>query len=273
MSTGKVVFSLDFELGWGHRKTRPSYVDKLRAERGLVRERITELIDLFDRYEVPATWAVVGKLVESGEDSLFHAPDLFETLLDSEPDHDIGLHSYAHEFYDGLSESTADEDLDAGIDALTEWGCRPRSFVFPQNRISHLERLAEHDITCYREDRNPNRGFLSRFVSPVTFESSTGGTVPTGVPSSMFLAANRPSWYRRRYAFRGLTTAVKKRELVHYWLHPHNAVTDDSLLNEVEALLARVRSAADDGNVVLETMSGITATNRPQASEEETHER
>jgi predicted deacetylase len=269
MNAGQVIFSLDFELGWGHRESRPAYVDKLRTRGDLVRERITDLIGLFERYDIPATWAVVGKLVKSGNDPMFHAPDLFETLLGSEPDHEIGLHSHGHRFYDQLSRSDAEADLKAGIDTLADWGCRPHSFVFPQNRVSHLDRLAAHDIRRYRTDSNQSRNILSRVTAPATFDFPTKDKQPIAIPSSMFLAARRPSWYRRRYALRGLANAAEKLEIVHYWLHPHNVVTDDSLLDEIETLLAQSRSAADNGNVVINTMSEATATNRSQSFEDE----
>lgn len=257
MSVGRVVFSLDFELGWGHRRSRPSYVEQLRSRQGTVRKQIEELIALFDRYDVPATWAVVGKLVEPGDDQLFHAPDLFESLLDSGPAHDIGLHSFSHEPYDRLSASAAREDLADGIGALEGWGCPPDSFVFPQNRIAHLDLLGEQDLRCYRGKQEDSSLSLRRLFTPETFDRPTSRSQPVRVPSSVFLAARRPSWYRRRYALRGLERTVDRQGLVHYWLHPHNVVTDSALVDEIETVLEAVRSMEDDGKIQIRTVTQV----------------
>lgn len=256
MRTGRVIFSLDFELGWGHRLTRPSYVEDLRSEGDKIRHNIKELMDLFENYNIPATWAVVGKLVESGTDDLFHAPDLFEYLLDSEVEHEIGLHSYAHEPYEELSPTEAQEDLQEGIDSLREWGYRPESFVFPQNKIAHLDFLHNEGFKNYR---GAQPSALSSFpwglLTPKTFAVPDTVQPPVRIPSSMFLATRRPSTYRRRYALRGLSRAMDRKELVHYWVHPHNIVTDKSLLAEMETLLNRTRSALDKGKIQIQTMA------------------
>lgn len=256
MSTGRVVFSLDFELGWGHRLTRPSYVDSLRSEGNRIRRRVKDLIDLFELYDIPATWAVVGNLVKSGTDDVFHAPDLFEYLLNAEVEHEIGLHSFAHKPYDQLSPSAARVDLTKGIDALQDWGQRPEAFVFPQNRITHLDILQEEEFECYRG--TPPK-LLSSFpwgmVTPKTFNVSATKHPPARIPSSLFLAARRPSAYRCWYALRGLSRAMSKGELIHYWFHPHNVVTDRSLLTGMETLFEETRSAADKREIQLQTMS------------------
>lgn len=256
MNAGRVVFSLDFELGWGHRLTRPSYVDSLRSEGNQIRRRVKDLIDLFERYDIPATWAVVGNLVKSGGDDVFHAPDLFEYLLNAEVEHEIGLHSFAHKPYDKLSPSAAREDLNNGIDALQEWEQRPEAFVFPENRIRHLEILQEKEFECYR---GTHPTFLSSFprgmVTPETFDVFATQHPPVRIPSSLFLAARRPRTYRRWYALRGLTRAMTEGELVHYWFHPHNVVTDRSLLSEMEMLFKETRSADDKKEIQIQTMS------------------
>jgi peptidoglycan/xylan/chitin deacetylase (PgdA/CDA1 family) len=263
MSTGQVVFSLDFELGWGHRETRPAYVDELRARGSLVRERITELIELFERYDIPATWAVVGKLVEPGEDPMFHAPDLFETLLDSQPDHEIGLHSYAHKFYNRLSEPDAREDLKLGIDSLAEWGIQTCSFVFPQNKINHVNLLNNMDVECYRGGkRDLKSSFPQGILNPETFARSVTRSEPIYVPVSMYLAARRPKWYRRWYAHLGLKTAVRRGEMIHYWLHPHNIITDDKLFSGIELLLKKVKCLKSARQLEIKTMSEVATQYR-----------
>lgn len=258
MNTGRVVFSFDFELGWGHRTTRPSYVEHLRSQEQTIRGRIEELIDLFDTYEIPSTWAAVGKLTTDGGDDLFHAPDLFEYLLDSTTEHEIGLHSFGHIPYNQLSPAEARDDLTKGITALEEWGIYPESFVFPQNKIKHLDILQELDMQYYRTVSDSTwADYPSKILCPKTYSDLNDTSAPVGVPSSMFLATRRPSTFREWYALRGVAEAKKEKKMVHYWLHPHNVVTDDNLITEIETLLTRVRSAADQGNIKIQTMRDV----------------
>jgi peptidoglycan/xylan/chitin deacetylase (PgdA/CDA1 family) len=262
MSPGTVVLSLDFELGWGHRLTKPSYLRRLRDQGDNVRTKIKQLIDLFDKYNIPATWATVGHLVQTGDDELLHAPDLFEYLLETETNHEIGLHSFNHKPYNQLSPTAVRTDLSNGVDALEEWGKTPESFVFPQNKIDHLSLLEEHSIRCYRgEPESILATFPRGLLRPPTYSGIGDESLPARVPSSMFLAARRPTLYRRKYSIRGLARSKQRGSIVHYWLHPHNVVTDDSLLSELENLFESIRSTANAGEIQIQTMSQLTGDN------------
>lgn len=149
--TGTVVISLDFELGWGHRRTRPEYVDRIRQRADKIELWIRRLLGLFDDYEIAATWAVVGKLLEDGSDPVFSNPALIGCVQDSGIDHEIGLHSYAHQPFDDMIKSEVRDDVSAGQQILSEYGIEPESFVFPQNRIAHLDILAVSGIRTYRD--------------------------------------------------------------------------------------------------------------------------
>ena len=58
--SGRLVFSLDFELMWGVRdhRTVDDYGDAVLG----VRQALPRLLKLFDAYGVSATWATVGLL-------------------------------------------------------------------------------------------------------------------------------------------------------------------------------------------------------------------
>jgi len=265
MSTGRVVFSLDFELGWGHRSPNPAYVDRLAEQRSRLHAEVRRLVDLFDEHGVPATWAVVGKLVEDGEEDVFHAPRTFEYLLNADADHDIGFHSHEHRPYDELTGSEARQDIEDGVAALQDWDVTPTSFVFPGNRVTHTDLLAEYGFSCYRVPPALLwRARVRHLLTPGTHSLPQEATPPIGIPSSAFLAARRPSRYRVWHALRGLQRARARGKLVHYWLHPHNVVTDGSLRAELETLLGRVRRAADAGEVQVETMAQAAAAVRAE---------
>ena len=61
---GTLVISIDLEMNWGtvHRGGAVAYdIDQERTWMGM-------LLDLFDRHEIPATWATVGHLLVDGCD-------------------------------------------------------------------------------------------------------------------------------------------------------------------------------------------------------------
>jgi len=228
------------------------------SESGENFDRIRSLIDLFDEYEVPATWAVVGKLTETGEDSLFHNPDLFEYLLDADVEHDVGLHSYEHRSFTDLSESEAQIDVGGGVEALTRWGIYPKSFIYPRGHIDHTEILADHGFECYRlkSSESTFQSFLQELVPPVISDFPDDGTL-TPIPATQYLSARRPDELIRLNMKRGLKKAVAKEGLVHFWLHPHNIYTRPRLFDIVKEGLKTIRSYSDRGEIECATMVDV----------------
>lgn len=178
-----VVVSVDAELS-NHRP--PTEQMKRRARDGWQR-----LIDLFEAYDIPATWAVVGRLC-TAEDSLappasdewfsngiaesfdreaatviaerralnrdLTASWLVDALAESPVDHDIGSHSYGHPRFTNITRDLAQADIDAARAALDRWNADPDSFVYPFNAVAHRDVLAEAGFICYRETLGPGAG-------------------------------------------------------------------------------------------------------------------
>ena len=178
-----VVVSVDAELS-NHRP--PTERSKRRARYGWRR-----LLALFETYDVPATWAVVGRLCTT-EDTLaslavdewftdgaaesfdrdtgaisderralnrdLTAPWLVDALATSPTDHDIGSHSYSHPRFTNVSRELAVADVEAATAALDRWNPDPDSFVYPFNAVAHRDVLAEAGFTCYRGTAGPDAG-------------------------------------------------------------------------------------------------------------------
>ena len=133
-----LLISADFELAWAWRHTKavrdPLSYATHRAEQA--RRNFPELLALFDRYEIPVTWAAVGHLFLEGcqrengrahpeleriprfenefwryldgdwfdadpcsdyqRDPAWYAPDLIRTILDANVKHEIACHSFSH---------------------------------------------------------------------------------------------------------------------------------------------------------------------------------
>ena len=172
---GSVVISLDAELAWGFHDQNSPPVDRIEsARRGWWR-----LLELFDRYDVPATWAVVGHLfleecdgihethpappgwfdgdpgTDRETDPDWYGRDLIEAIRNADVDHEIGCHSFSHVEF-GAPDTTrelADAEVRVSVEAAEEMGVSLRSFVFPRNVVGNRAVLSDNGILCYRRRR------------------------------------------------------------------------------------------------------------------------
>jgi len=168
-----VVISLDAEVAT---ESRPDAQQRAR-------EGWLTLVDCFERYEIPATWAIVGRLFTDDDrldgpppEQWFTTPSetrdatdaeteieamgrtnrtvdgrsLVEAVVESGVNHDIGSHSYSHPRFTEMTREFAHADLTAARAAMAEWGIDPGSFVYPYNAAAHHDVLADVGFTCYR---------------------------------------------------------------------------------------------------------------------------
>jgi len=180
---GQFTISLDTEIAWGKIDSgiKEQYYPLFENAK-IVIER---LVELFDKYQIPATWGVVGRLVESDPfvsklenfyekqtdellynddkrnkpaNSYLRYPELLDLLTNAKVEHDIGSHSYAHIVFNnirtikGCKKETATEDFIAAQKVFSNNGLSPKSFIYPLNAIGHTELLRENGFTCYRGD-------------------------------------------------------------------------------------------------------------------------
>lgn len=173
---GQFVFSLDTELAWGsvHHGSYASHESEFEK----TRYAIDRILEMFERYEIRGTWAVVGKLMlgksdqEPGlpdgdpsagrnvqyewrkdeDDDFWHGSDIVEKIRACSVPQEIGSHSYEHMIM-GTSEATAerfDRDLKASNAIAEARNITPQSFIYPRNVVDHLDVLAGNGFTSYR---------------------------------------------------------------------------------------------------------------------------
>src|SRR5262249_34031365 len=102
------TISIDLELAWGiWDHATPQDLKMVEAAE---RPICAALIELFDRYRVPATWAVVAALLDeassglhAGPKACWFAPDIVERLVATKAGHEIGSHSGRHIYFDHAS--------------------------------------------------------------------------------------------------------------------------------------------------------------------------
>lgn len=250
LERGILTVSLDFELIWGtlDKPKSARFRPLCHVEREIVLPR---LLEIFERYRIPATWAVVGKLMEDGpggiDGPIFAARDLVEKIRSCRTPQEIGSHSYGHLIFDAAkcTRGVAETDIANAVQVADEQGLRLRSFVFPRNRVRYLDVVREHGFTHYRgvsplwydQTQHPRVArrvghlwdILTRAAPPVGLPTR-GAEGMWNVPASMLYT---PSFGMRRYvpvswrvarARRGLERAVKERKVFHFWFHPTDLV-------------------------------------------------
>src|SRR5215471_750722 len=115
------------------------------------------LIELFDRYEVPATWGIVAALLDKdsakfrpGSKACWYAPDIVDRVVHAKVAHEIGSHGGKHVQFDEITASEAQEDLDFAHEVHRANALPFKSFIFPRDSIGHLDALAHAGLRTFR---------------------------------------------------------------------------------------------------------------------------
>lgn len=177
---GTFIFSLDAELAWGH-------YDRFHA--GLFspdgsRERwaIEQLLDLFDEFQIVATWAFVGhlffnecekctvcpilewrgkydtfKAIYETAHPLWYGADIVRAVLQRKMPHEIAFHGYTHRIFDeGLSEAGVRTEIEEWLRLAARQNLIPRTVIFPRNQINYLDLFQSYGFSAFRgEETQP----------------------------------------------------------------------------------------------------------------------
>lgn len=185
LAKGIFTISLDFELIWG---TLDLFgVEEFREACDLERREVVDrLLELFNEFEIPATWCTVGHLFldkceADGEhkhaeivrpkhhwheadwfthdpcgceenDPLFYGKTLVEKIKNSPVKQEIGSHSFSHIIFGdkGCSPDAAQTDIAECVKAAEQFDVKLNSFAFPRDQVGHLDVLKKYGFTNYR---------------------------------------------------------------------------------------------------------------------------
>jgi peptidoglycan/xylan/chitin deacetylase (PgdA/CDA1 family) len=181
---GALVISLDFELHWGVRDkcaTDGPYRENLLG----ARKAIPQILDLFEEFEIAATWATVGFLFATSrrereefspslcpkyvderlnayaepigeneaDDPLHFAPSLIREIS-QRAKQEIATHTFSHYYCQepGETQEAFAADLSSAVAIARHHGIDIRSIVFPRNqfRPGYEGLLSQAGIICYR---------------------------------------------------------------------------------------------------------------------------
>jgi hypothetical protein len=186
MSKGRFIVSLDFELLWGVRdkRTIESYGKNILG----VRAVIPALINLFEKYEINATFATVGFLFARNKEELLslqpkikpyytlskyspYEDDYFSDIGYSEKDdpyhyagsllktiqqssnQEIASHTFSHYYcLEHASLLSFEEDMKAAKTIAATYNVDLKSIVFPRNQYSpeHIDICRKLGFIAYR---------------------------------------------------------------------------------------------------------------------------
>lgn len=179
------VISLDFELEYGMEDS----VNK-NTENMLLKTRtiIPQILNCFEKYQVHATWATVGKLFATDKKNMYSyypidLPTYSNILLSSyeydsrikndekidpyhyalelinkikmTPGQELGSHTFSHYYCntEGQTENQFKEDIKSAINIMQDnCNIKPISIVFPKNEINdkYVDYIRRMGFTSYR---------------------------------------------------------------------------------------------------------------------------
>ena len=154
---GALCISIDVELAWGiWDKPSADYHDRCAQHEATI---VRRLVELFETYQISATWAIVGRLLERDAaaarltvhgDQIWYAPEVIEQIRRARVPQDIGSHSYGHVYFGETPRSALRRDLAAARRVHDAHGLPFTSFVFPRNQVAHLDLLREAGVGVFR---------------------------------------------------------------------------------------------------------------------------
>jgi hypothetical protein len=287
MTRGAFCISIDLELAWGiwDKPSPRALLLCAEKERTIVRE----LLATFDRWEVAVTWAIVGRLLERDPsvvnttqygELIWYAPDLIEDIRSAVPKHDIGSHGFAHVYYDQNDRQTVAKDLHDAWRVHRGHGLDFSSFVFPRNRMAHLDVLRETGVRVFRSmDIGWHMWTRRRFGNVVGRAANLADKILPVPPAlvepkdhnglvelaSSMLLFGRDALRRaihplalRTKAGLGLESARRQRRTFHLWFHPSNFYHDTTAQFEVlNRILRRAIYLRDKGELDIRPMSSF----------------
>jgi peptidoglycan/xylan/chitin deacetylase (PgdA/CDA1 family) len=284
MEKGSFCISIDLELAWGNWDSlSPEYLQKCLS---LERRIVNRLLRILERYEVSTTWAIVGQLLEESDMSslpeapAWFAPDIVDSIVRINPKQEIASHSHKHIYFTDCDGTAVLSDLLAAQAAHGKHGLDFTSFVFPRNKVCHIDLLAQVGLKVFRSvDRGWHMsaarlgGRIGRMANladkmlPLAPSLVMPIVHPSGMvelPSSMlFMARNgvrrliHPSVLEYK-ATQGLHLAARDQKIFHLWFHPSNFYyEEDSQLDVFENIVKRAALLRDHGRLEISPMGSF----------------
>ncbi len=248
MKKGVFCISIDTELLWGRKDLDYSkFTKKTKKER----EIIKNILHLFQKYNIPATWAIVGKIKE-GSDPLWSGKDIIKNIQKVK-NQEIGSHSYSHEIFTEIDKEKAEDEIKKN---------KAISFVFPRNKIKYLKLLKKHGFKTFRGKDKRTWELFAPSMPPTYKPIFEEGLI--NIPGSMYLVSARGARRHIPYGLRllkskiGINKAIKRKQVFHLWFHPIDFANEtNSMMKEFEEILKYANTKRVEGLLEIKNMKDI----------------
>jgi Polysaccharide deacetylase len=285
---GCLVISFDVELAWGAIESGRWLPRQANGVYERTRAVTRQLLEAFDSYEIPATFAIVGGMLEApgkwvldhlpeqardrtwralrdGQPSSFHGRDMIELITRTRIRHPIASHSYSHTrfLHPGVTHEFVREDLRNYWRVLpAELNAIP-ALVFPQNDEGYYPEVRESGFRAVRgRDPEPSgryrweRQLKSVICTPPLSEiADVGNGLVRNTGSLRFISGHRRRLLLvERLGRLGLDRAVCEGGTLHTWNHPYNFAETPGLLSAFSRFLRKAAMLRDQGRLVIGQM-------------------
>jgi peptidoglycan/xylan/chitin deacetylase (PgdA/CDA1 family) len=185
------------------------------------------LLEAFNKYDFPATFALRGQLTEIEY-------SLITQILNSSTQHEIAAHGYSHRVFTALSEAEAQTELAMIKAGMMKYHISPKSFVYPKNQIAHLNLLEKEGYLAFRG--------LGSFSKDGMYVKKCGRLFD--VHPSLF-----SEFYESYISKKILSLAIKYRAPLHIWFHPWNLGAPEEAAKRItKGLLPLIKYAKEKKN-------------------------
>ena len=291
----KLIISLDTELLWGYVDfPLDKMVTLIKEDKTKGRENIKFLLDIFERYNIPCTWAMVGHLLldqiehenelstqtrsnylkdrfhnssyysSIKEDPLYCGKDILDMILNSRIEHEIGYHSFSHVDFSKCSNIVAEKEIQHGVSIAEKYSINLKSFSFPNNKIGHIDTLKKYGFSVFRGQTilkaQLDQNYFVRLFNSSIDKIISYPTEPIWldgiweIPGSMFFGDTTFKYSVLTKAKLGVNRAISSESIFHVYLHPHDLLLYNSLKSDLEKFLGFVAKKRDDGKIEILTM-------------------
>lgn len=293
------LISLDTEMLWGPAGGQDGLdqFNLIKRNENKIRKAISTLLDLFEKYNVSATWAVVGHLFldhcdeetcltkinmnkfgythpwyrdpysNIEKDPLYYGKDIIEKIITNPMNHELGYHSFSHVCFTIIPREMAEGEIKESKKIEKEWNIKFASFVFPMNEIAYVDILKENGFKIYRS-KSPNiltnrSDFINKKIELGVSKFIAPPIEPrrdNGIWEIQSSMTFFDSQIQQSLLLRfkiGFERAIKNKTIFHIWLHPWNLLCYERLTDDLEKMLKYVSKRRDEGKIDVMTMNEL----------------
>jgi hypothetical protein len=144
---------------------------------------------------------------------------------------------------------------------MKDFGIIPKSFIFPKNKIGHLDILEQEGFRVFRfKPEHHSKYPLRKLLSPIVETLFPITTNPfifkklVGVPSSLlFQSPHNYDTLRLELAVkRGINFSIKQKRIFHITMHDY--LENDNLLQSFSRILAYVKKLKEQESINVMTI-------------------